>query len=704
MLRSDCAEEADFYPCPAQLIESGSLAPSYRMCPSDNPILCPDGSCVSASGDCQDVESCLYDQIQCPDGTCSDSLENCGTRVTCPSSRPFLCPDSTCHANEADCVTFESCPSETPFRCPDTSCATSRANCPMGIHCNETAPILCDDFHCYESVEACEEVETSECPVGRVRCWDNTCRISQDLCPAHSCPLHAPFMCDNGQCVTDRSLCSEACESVMLCRLPPSLGSAAIAYETRCCDTSDYNVCCGYPQFEEDCLEGETRCGDGVCRRAEDCVNGVNCPPEYPYRCAGNTCVSDPLQCQNSPLCRDGWIRCPNGRCAPSYGDCMVSFARSEGLCPSDQPVQCADGQCRRTLEECGVLGPCPSAFPFRCPDNHCVTSEEECGFRNTCPSETQQRCDKGRNVGMCFEDVADCDDQNVCPIEKPVLCALRRAVTRRCPNGDCVTHVGLCVLRKMQCSEGRLCARLLPSAPHPLLEQRVRRLAERLSHAEQLSRLEALPLHLRRVHRGAFPFLSLAHTQSLAQCATASCPSDRPHLCPNGICAADANSCLTSLGCEYRAHIRCDDGRCAGRNVRTGRSLCVTSLTCPAHRPYLCPDASCAAHPFYCPSIQFCPEGFFTCSDASCSPEPCTEAESMCPVSRPVKCDDGQCVSTILDCRNMEGCMAPYECLFSLSPPIQTNASTAPASSPTSPVPTPTARPSLPSSACPPR
>lgn len=36
-----------------------------------------------------------------------------------------------------------------------------------------------------------------------------------------------------------------------------------------------------------------------------------------------------------------------------------------------------------------------------------------------------------------------------------------------------------------------------------------------------------------------------------------------------------------------------------------------------------------------------------------------------MCPVSRPVKCDDGQCVSTILDCSSMEGCMAPYECMF---------------------------------------
>ena len=124
----------------------------------------------------------------------------------------------------------------------------------------------------------------------------------------------------------------------------------------------------------------------------------------------------------------------------------------------------------------------------------------------------------------------------------------------------------------------------------------------------------------------------------------------------------------MTSLGCEYRAHIRCDDGLCAGRNVRTGRSLCLTSLTCPSHRPYLCPDYSCAAHPFYCPSIQFCPEGTYTCSDYSCSTEPCVEEESMCPVSRPVKCDDGQCVTTILDCRNMEGCMAPYECFLSSS------------------------------------
>lgn len=422
-LRVSCAEEADFYPCPIQLIDMDDIIISYRMCPSNNPILCPDGTCVSTSGDCMEVDSCLYNQIQCPDGTCTDSIQNCGTRVTCPSSRPFLCPDSTCRANEADCVSFESCPESTPFRCQDTSCATARTNCPMGIKCNATAPVLCEDLNCYDSEEACEKVDTTNCPEGRVRCWDNTCRVSEDLCPTRGCPLHLPYMCDNGQCVADAASCPVTCESVMLCRIPPALGTSKVMYETRCCDSLDYDTCCGYPQFAESCPVGQTRCGDGVCRVQEECVNGVNCPPEYPYRCAGNICVSDPLQCLDTPSCLNGWVRCENGQCAPSYGDCVMITTRYSDLCTEDQPVLCADGICHQTLQECDLLGPCPDTFPYRCPDNSCVTSKEKCGFRNTCPSSSQKRCESGRNVGVCFEeDEADCDDSSICPVDTPVL------------------------------------------------------------------------------------------------------------------------------------------------------------------------------------------------------------------------------------------------------------------------------------------
>ena len=209
----------------------------------------------------------------------------------------------------------------------------------------------------------------------------------------------------------------------MLCRIPPALGTSKVIYETRCCDSLDYDTCCGYPQFTESCPIGQIRCGDGVCRAPEECVNGVNCPPEYPYRCAGNICVSDPLQCLDTPSCLNGWVRCENGQCAPSHGDCVMITTRHSDICTEDQPVLCADGICRRTLQECDLLGPCPDTFPYRCPDNSCVTSKEKCGFRNTCPSSTQKRCESGRNVGVCFEeDEADCDDSSICPVDMPVL------------------------------------------------------------------------------------------------------------------------------------------------------------------------------------------------------------------------------------------------------------------------------------------
>ena len=126
-------------------------------------------------------------------------------------------------------------------------------------------------------------------------------------------------------------------------------------YVIRCCDDLSYVECCGYPQYSNTCGDGEELCNDGVCRPEGLCVNGVNCPVEYPYRCSNEECVSDPSQCMTNPVCRDGWVNCGNGLCAPSYGDCKM-FLIWNDICTDEVPVLCADGTCAATMGMVSVV------------------------------------------------------------------------------------------------------------------------------------------------------------------------------------------------------------------------------------------------------------------------------------------------------------------------------------------------------------
>ena len=357
-LVEECASEAEFYPCPAVLMRETDVTQSTRMCPTFRPFLCPDGLCVRHSSDCKTIVPCGYGQIRCPDGTCANSVKSCGTMVTCPASRPILCEDLSCKMNEKDCVRMESCPSETPFRCPDTSCVKNHSECPAGRICDASTPILCDDGNCYPDEEnVCENLDTKSCPRGRVRCWDNSCRVSLSLCPERYCSPSLPYMCQTGRCVTDPSICPVICEDATLCALPPQLGSDRFQYVVVCCNGLERDQCCGFPQTNEVCPEGEVRCPNGVCRREEECMNGYNCPKEYPYRCSNNKCVSDPMACMGLTSCGDGWVRCPAGTCAASYGDCRLLLTYYDGLCMQDKPIRCPDGNCAKTLLDVVSVG-----------------------------------------------------------------------------------------------------------------------------------------------------------------------------------------------------------------------------------------------------------------------------------------------------------------------------------------------------------
>ena len=222
---------------------------------------------------------------------------------------------------------------------------------PMYSHIPGSAstPILCEDYNCYPDSDFPCAAVTSSCSGTRVRCSDGSCRPSSGMCPEHVCPLHLPYRCEDGRCVREETECVPSCENSFLCLLPLQLGERMARYVVRCCENASYQECCGYPQYARVCGDGEELCNDGVCRPVGYCVNGVNCPVEYPYRCSNEECVSDPSQCMTNPVCRDGWVDCGNGLCAPSYGDCKLLLVWNN-ICTDEAPVLCADGTCAVTM------------------------------------------------------------------------------------------------------------------------------------------------------------------------------------------------------------------------------------------------------------------------------------------------------------------------------------------------------------------
>ena len=101
------------------------------------------------------------------------------------------------------------------------------------------------------------------------------------------------------------------------------------------------------------CSGTRVRCSDGSCRVSSSVCPEQTCPLHLPVRCEDGKCVSDESECAPScmanPVCRDGWVDCGNGLCAPSYGDCKLFLTR-RNICEGDKPVMCADGTCASTL------------------------------------------------------------------------------------------------------------------------------------------------------------------------------------------------------------------------------------------------------------------------------------------------------------------------------------------------------------------
>ena len=225
-------------------------------CPQYKPYLCLDGSCVEKTSFCQTLQVCPdSSKYRCFDRTCQETDDQCNKyHQKCPGTNPILCPNGNCVSNIIDCLDT-SCPAWQPYKCItgvctktpldcliqeytlenniqnityddtcngtficyDGTCRENEEDCPLYPGCNlPSNPYKCQDGSCASSPDQCIDStynSTSHCN-GKKQCEDGICRTN---CPDYKgCPNEKPLMCSNGYCVSSLAECAgySACMSI----------------------------------------------------------------------------------------------------------------------------------------------------------------------------------------------------------------------------------------------------------------------------------------------------------------------------------------------------------------------------------------------------------------------------------------------------------------------------------------------------------
>eukprot|EP00736_Rhodelphis_marinus_P003145 Rmarinus@m.25169 len=660
-----------------------SACPSYVTCPSPY-SLCPDGQCVLDPATECDVELeplsvCPFGTMRCPDGSCTRHPYMCPSKKVCPADLPVRCPDGSCQSSAYECdLKLDSCAdvSLAPYTCPDGTCSHDFEVCPSSVTCPLERAVKCDDGSCVSDISECPAPVTS-CPSRAPhRCGDGSCRLSIEDCPRNSrCTAESPVKCEDGSCqmVLDQCPHSDDCPGV---RCP---GGFCVASASQCATQktcalgtvlcrdgtcrADETLCDSRAR-DQDALSpyAPVRCADGsVAPSLYECASHRVCPASRPVKCDDHSCQERLSDCPPTSDCGTNFM-CPNGFClATDTTECTTSVT-----CPANLPFVCFDGTCRATLSDCPAQISCPASKPFLCPsgtcaenrrscsvqptictdpvrpvkcsDGTCSSSREQCEVSSECPT-GKKRCEDQSCVYIEYECPEESND--ACPDNTPIQCDNRQCVV---DDGDCLLSNGCRARYPVRCVDG-----------------------------------------------------SCVEDEANCPVDDEVCPIDRPHLCPDKSCKADASSCHSSdeTGCYADNPFRCADGLC----VESAED-CPTTVGCPSYAPVLCDDGSCKQKSSLCPVVQlddggcelsdgssgfYCADGSCVTSTASCSLiSPCTGDESYrcgdgscrripedcpvyntCPSERPLRCESGECVANETRCVEENGCpvYAPVRC-----------------------------------------
>ena len=448
-------------------------------------------------------------------------------------SKPFECivgSTRSCVASWQDCSgVSEPCPVDRPVVCwTMDQCMQSSNDAPE-----------CAKAHCKASYSQCD-CKTS---LGYSRCnHDLSCVLDLGQCAAE-CTAEKPFRCPDKSCEATEDDCSKYVS----------------------------------------CPPGTVTCPFGVscARTLDECqTQTVTCPTGKPLVCSDKkTCVARHEDCPSIETCKEGLVRCPDGSCKSSAGDCSIVDRCYAG---GPAPYQCVDGSCAPSLADCPTSTTCPEDKPvlctdgvcraddklcsanecggntIRCPDGSCKESTILCATQTSCPASHPVKCEDS----SCKKEVADCPVVEECP---PLADGTK---TARCPDGSCASTLSAC-------GTPTVC----PASTPVMCWDR-----------SCVASLSACP-------------------------AVQSCPARFPMQCADGSCVADRASCPQDTRCAPAWPIKCLDGSCASMPELCPEASVDKGTLCPAGM-VRCPQGQCAFSTGLCPRSVSCAFGTSKCWD----------------------------------------------------------------------------------------
>ncbi|KAM9485972.1 low-density lipoprotein receptor-related protein 1B [Clarias gariepinus] len=329
---NDCGDYADEMNC--QVSHGPRCEEGHFACPSGNCIssvwLC-DGQkdCEDGADEFQCDSSCLWNQFACSKNKCiakqwlCDGEDDCGDGV---DESDDLCGSVTCGPGLFSCSGSYAC---VPKRwlcdgerdCPDGSDELAAAGCAPNNTCDENAfrclnkacipkRFVCDhDNDCGDGSDESVECAYRTCGPDEFRCADGRCLLSaQWECDGYpDCPDHSDELPHNLKCLAAESLCNG---SFFMC------SNGRCISETSLCDQKDD---CGDRSDEKNCNINEclNRRVSGCTQDCQDLLVGYKCKcwPGFHLKNDGRSCVdidecSTTLPCSQTCINTYGSYKC----------------------------------------------------------------------------------------------------------------------------------------------------------------------------------------------------------------------------------------------------------------------------------------------------------------------------------------------------------------------------------------------------------
>ncbi|XP_046700598.1 low-density lipoprotein receptor-related protein 1B isoform X5 [Silurus meridionalis] len=316
---NDCGDYADEMNC--QVSHGPRCEEGHFACPSGNCIssvwLC-DGQkdCEDGADEFQCDSSCLWNQFACSKNKCiakqwlCDGEDDCGDGV---DESDDLCGSVTCGPGLFSCSGSYAC---VPKRwlcdgerdCPDGSDELAAAGCAPNNTCDENTfrchnkacipkRFVCDhDNDCGDGSDESVECAYRSCGPDEFRCADGRCLLSaQWECDGYpDCPDHSDELPHNLKCLAAESLCNG---SFFMC------SNGRCISETSLCDQKDD---CGDRSDEKNCNVNEclNRRVSGCTQDCQDLLVGYKCKcwPGFHLKNDGKSCV-DIDECSTTHPC-----------------------------------------------------------------------------------------------------------------------------------------------------------------------------------------------------------------------------------------------------------------------------------------------------------------------------------------------------------------------------------------------------------------